>query len=435
MKAKRAASDPARFNLPVHRRRRVAGLRREEVALLAGISVTWYTQIESGADITISPALLGRLADVFSLTPLERAYLFTLGIDEMGVINAVAPELHVLCGTRIAADSFSDEIALVRRAHRTIKAQIYSTILHGTLEALRPHLDEERCPIGIWLHDDLACDHRRSNHYTLAARAHGTFHREIENVVGPVSRAMSDARSSYSSRRAVTHSRPSNSRKRSRGGLRAQPRSSSRAACVAREPPRVGPKSSRKCRRNRKSATMFPAPVGPFVPPQFGIKAVTEAWELDAYFGLRRDVFCTEQRMFERDDRDVLDDVAEAIVAVDYVMGMADRVVGTVRIVEAQGGIWYGSRLAIGHDYRGVYGLASGLVYRAVSAAHARGATEFLATVQRGNVGFFRRLAWEALEEISVYGHPHTLMRADLAAYPPLEDPSGVALVSVRRAS
>ncbi|GAC1304135.1 MAG: hypothetical protein NVS2B3_17850 [Vulcanimicrobiaceae bacterium] len=184
LKGKRAATEPGRFNLPVHRRRRVAGLRREEVALLAGISVTWYTQIESGADITISPALLRRLADVFGLTPLERAYLFTLGIDEMGIVNAVAPELHLLSGSRIACDTFEGEIALALRAHRTIKTQIYSTILHGTLDALVPHLDEERCPIGIWLHDDLACAHRHSAGYSDAARAHGAFHDAIELVVG-----------------------------------------------------------------------------------------------------------------------------------------------------------------------------------------------------------------------------------------------------------
>ena len=183
LKRKRAATDPGRFGLPVHRRRRVAGLQREEIALLAGISVTWYTQIESGANVTISPALLSRLAGVFSLTPLERAYLFTLGIDEMGVINAVAPELHLLSGSHIAADTLEGEIALVLRAHRTIKTQIYSTILHGTLDALLPHLDEERCPIGIWLHDDLACEQRHSRQYSLAARAHGTFHREIARVV------------------------------------------------------------------------------------------------------------------------------------------------------------------------------------------------------------------------------------------------------------
>ncbi len=183
LKAKRDSLDPLAFDIPTQRRRRVSGLRREEVALLAGISVTWYTQIECGANITISPALIGRLALVLRLTPVERAYIFTLGIEEMAVINTVLPQLAVLADSRIAADSFDAEIALVLRTHRTIKTQIYSTVVHGTLEALRPHLDESRCPIGIWLHDDLSADIRANPWYSRAARAHAAFHREIEKVV------------------------------------------------------------------------------------------------------------------------------------------------------------------------------------------------------------------------------------------------------------
>lgn len=183
LKTKRASLDHTSFALPVVGRRRVAGLRREEVALLAGISVTWYAQIEGGASITISPALLGRLADVMRLTLLERAYLFTLGIDEMGVVTSVAPQLEVLAGTRIAAATFAGEIALVLRAHRSLKSHIYSTVVHGTFDALEPHLDEARCPIGIWLHDDLPQQRRCDAGYARAARAHVAFHREIENVV------------------------------------------------------------------------------------------------------------------------------------------------------------------------------------------------------------------------------------------------------------
>ena len=183
LKAKRAALDPSQFGLPVRLRRRVAGLRREEVALLAGISVTWYTQIECGASITISPALLGRLADVFRLSPFERAYLFTLGIDEMGVINSLVPQLEMLSGSRINAPTFDAEIAQVLRAHRTIKTHLYATIVHETFDELGAHLDEARCPIGIWLHDDLAPEHRDEPQYSCAARAHAAFHREIEKVV------------------------------------------------------------------------------------------------------------------------------------------------------------------------------------------------------------------------------------------------------------
>jgi transcriptional regulator with XRE-family HTH domain len=183
LRAKRASISPDRFDLPVFRRRRVAGLRREEVALLAGISVAWYTQLESGAAISVSPALVARLAAILELSAIERAYFFTLAFDELGVVDTVVPELELLASQRIAAETFDDEIALVLRAHRSLKVQIYSALVRGTLDELAPHLDETRCPIGLWLHDDLAPTHRREMHYTRAARIHAAFHREIDKLV------------------------------------------------------------------------------------------------------------------------------------------------------------------------------------------------------------------------------------------------------------
>lgn len=183
LRAKRATIAPERFALPVFRRRRVAGLRREEVALLAGISVAWYTQIESGAPITVSPALVRRIADILELSALERAYMFTLAFEELGAVENVLPELELLSGARIVADTFEDEIGLVLRTHRSLKVQIYSSLMHGTVDMLVPHLDEARCPIGLWLHDDLAVARRRDPNYTRAARIHAAFHREIDKVL------------------------------------------------------------------------------------------------------------------------------------------------------------------------------------------------------------------------------------------------------------
>lgn len=172
----------------------------------------------------------------------------------------------------------------------------------------------------------------------------------------------------------------------------------------------------------------------PFVPPQFGIRAVEAPWELRAAYALRRGVFCDEQRIFGGDDRDGADASAQTIVAVTYVMGIADRVVGTVRIHETAPRRWTGSRLAIALDCRGTYGLGAGLVHRAVATANAAGCDEFLATVQPANVPFFRRLHWDEVGACEVQGHPHALMRADLRAYPALA--SGAAtLLAVRRAS
>jgi putative N-acetyltransferase (TIGR04045 family) len=180
---------------------------------------------------------------------------------------------------------------------------------------------------------------------------------------------------------------------------------------------------------------MFDSPVPPFVPPQFGVKLASEPWERAASAALREAVFCREQGLFAVTDRDALDASAQTIVAVDYVMGMTHRVVGTVRIHAADGGAWFGSRLAIDAAYRSVYGLGRGLVYRAVTTAHARGCTRFCANVQAANVPFFTRLAWRPLRDLVLHGHPHTLMEADLAAYPPCADDRDVAVLTARRAS
>ncbi len=173
----------------------------------------------------------------------------------------------------------------------------------------------------------------------------------------------------------------------------------------------------------------------PFVPPHFGIKLATEPWERAAAAELRQRVFCVEQGLFETSDRDALDASAQTIVAVNYVMNMPYRVVGTVRIHEDAPGSWSGSRLAIALAYRGVYGLGRGLVHRAVSTANARGCDVFRAAVQLQNVPFFRRLAWVALSDVTLHGHPHMLMQADLTAYPATPDDAAVALLRVRRAS
>jgi transcriptional regulator with XRE-family HTH domain len=59
-------------------RRRTAGLRREELAQRAGISVTWCTWIEQGRPVQASPEALGRIARALSLSRAERDYLFEL---------------------------------------------------------------------------------------------------------------------------------------------------------------------------------------------------------------------------------------------------------------------------------------------------------------------------------------------------------------------
>lgn len=78
LRARRAAVRPEDVGLAPGQRRRTPGLRREEVALLAGVSVSWYTWLEQGRPINASVDVLDSLARVLRLDPVERAYLLEL---------------------------------------------------------------------------------------------------------------------------------------------------------------------------------------------------------------------------------------------------------------------------------------------------------------------------------------------------------------------
>lgn len=78
VRAHRERLTPAEAGLPTGGRRRTAGLRREEVAQLSGLSTTWVTWVEQGRPISMSAAALARLAGALRLDDAERAYLFAL---------------------------------------------------------------------------------------------------------------------------------------------------------------------------------------------------------------------------------------------------------------------------------------------------------------------------------------------------------------------
>jgi len=69
---------PQQAGLSTQGRRRTQGLRREELALLCGISSTWVTWIEQGRPVQPSTAVLDRLSQTLQLSEAERAYLFDL---------------------------------------------------------------------------------------------------------------------------------------------------------------------------------------------------------------------------------------------------------------------------------------------------------------------------------------------------------------------
>ncbi len=74
----RASLSPGSVGLPPGVRRRTPGLRREEVAQLANIGISWYVALEQGRDVHPSAQVLESLAQALKLTPNERRHLFLL---------------------------------------------------------------------------------------------------------------------------------------------------------------------------------------------------------------------------------------------------------------------------------------------------------------------------------------------------------------------
>jgi transcriptional regulator with XRE-family HTH domain len=78
LKAHRAKLSPEEFGMPPGSRRRTPGLRREEVALLAGVGVTWYTWLEQGREINASQQVLDAVAQTLQLSQAEREHMYRL---------------------------------------------------------------------------------------------------------------------------------------------------------------------------------------------------------------------------------------------------------------------------------------------------------------------------------------------------------------------
>jgi transcriptional regulator with XRE-family HTH domain len=92
LRSRRASLTPKDVGLPEGFRRRTPGLRREELAMLAGVGTTWYTWLEQGRDVRPSAQVLAALADALRLDDAERQHLFTLNNRQSPQPSSTAPE-------------------------------------------------------------------------------------------------------------------------------------------------------------------------------------------------------------------------------------------------------------------------------------------------------------------------------------------------------
>ncbi|MET7637937.1 helix-turn-helix transcriptional regulator [Streptomyces sp. NPDC005438] len=93
LRSRRERITPEQVGLPRGRRRRTPGLRREEVAQLSAVGVTWYTWLEQARDIHVSEQVLDALARALKLDRSERAHLFALAERGDPVPTAEATEM------------------------------------------------------------------------------------------------------------------------------------------------------------------------------------------------------------------------------------------------------------------------------------------------------------------------------------------------------
>ncbi|MDB5052982.1 MAG: transcriptional regulator [Bacilli bacterium] len=89
LKKHRAKLQPEAVGMPSGSRRRTLGLRREEVAQIAGVSITWYTWLEQGRDIKVSMQVLESIANALQLNEDERKYLLMLTLEQPLPSNTV----------------------------------------------------------------------------------------------------------------------------------------------------------------------------------------------------------------------------------------------------------------------------------------------------------------------------------------------------------
>lgn len=136
----RNAIDPVRAGLPPDpRARRVAGLKREEVALLAGVSTDYYTKLEQGRRITPTPRVVDAIAQALDLDAAGRSHLGDL-LEAAVHPRRTRPMVQRLRpGLRLLLDSLGEQPALVLgRRTDVLAANRLARALFADFEAMPP---------------------------------------------------------------------------------------------------------------------------------------------------------------------------------------------------------------------------------------------------------------------------------------------------------
>ncbi|MEV0278263.1 helix-turn-helix transcriptional regulator [Streptomyces sp. NPDC050610] len=140
LRSRRARVTPADVGMPAGLRRRTPGLRREEVAQLSGVGVTWYTWLEQGRPINASIQVLDAIARTLRLDRTERVHLYHLAEvpyvrDHQGDAEAAGPEVQSIVDSLEALPavvySARYDILATNATYRGLFPAVYSTTGRG----------------------------------------------------------------------------------------------------------------------------------------------------------------------------------------------------------------------------------------------------------------------------------------------------------------
>lgn len=139
LRDRRCRMDAAAFGLPTARRR-TPGLRREEVAQRANVSVTWYTWLEQGRGGAPSADVLDRIARALMLTDVEREHLFLIGLGRPPEVRFHPSEEGISPRLQRVLDALDNSPALIKTATWDIVAwNRAATVLLADYGAMAPH--------------------------------------------------------------------------------------------------------------------------------------------------------------------------------------------------------------------------------------------------------------------------------------------------------
>ncbi len=176
LRSRRARITPQDVGMPPGLRRRTPGLRREEVAQLAGVGVTWYTWLEQGRPINASVQVLDAVARVLRLDPTEREHLYRLaglpfvhepvsdedvvGSEVQGILDALDPLAAVVYNARYDVQASNaayrdiwPSIQVTDRAERNVLWRMFTmpsccAVLHRQEEELPRMVAQLRAAYG-----------------------------------------------------------------------------------------------------------------------------------------------------------------------------------------------------------------------------------------------------------------------------------------------